>query len=194
MLVSPSPSRSAAAPTAPPRTGETSGRSPGTLDPARLPTYQSGLLTSFQAGETNRRMTLSSSQAKGRFMVRKPPAAFAPHLWQTFLQLGPLLLLFEQIPPSVGESCWICGFFLGMRTMRERLRFEVRPSEAPCPERDSERGTPLMERKLCHSPPAPGRVSSFPPTAELLQKALCDPRNAASNAGSPHRADSAALQ
>lgn len=35
-----------------------------------------------------------------------------PYLRQIFLQLGPLFLLFEKIPSSVGESRRICGFFL----------------------------------------------------------------------------------
>lgn len=45
-----------------------------------------------------------------------------------------------------------------------------------------------------NSPPALGRVSSFPPTGEPRQKALCDPHNAASSAGSQHHAGSTALQ
>lgn len=39
-----------------------------------------------------------------------------PYLRQILLQLGPLFLLFEKIPSSVGESRRICGFFLRMRT------------------------------------------------------------------------------
>lgn len=48
-LVSPSPSPSAAAPTALQRTPGTSGRSPGSCGPAHTPTPQSGLLTSSPA-------------------------------------------------------------------------------------------------------------------------------------------------
>lgn len=35
-----------------------------------------------------------------------------PYLRQAFKQLRPLFLLFEEIPASVSESCWIRCFFL----------------------------------------------------------------------------------
>lgn len=119
-LVSPSPSLSGAAPTDRPHTGGTSGRLWETHDPVQLPKHQSGLLTSFQAKKKNH-MRRSYGRVKSYFQSRKYQVAFVSYFWQTFMQLRPLFLLFQEIPSSVSEPCGICGFFLWIRRKTETI-------------------------------------------------------------------------